>query len=274
MRSKTPPLILEEARELIADGAVELVLIGQDTTGYGGDLGYEPGLAGLLRELDGLEGVKWLRLMYAYPSALTAAALDAMAECSRVVKYVDVPLQHINDRMLKAMGRRVTRDDTERMLERIRRRVPGVSLRTTMIVGFPGESDAEFDELLEFVKGVEFDALGVFPYSLEPDTPAGRMCDQLPDEVKEERAERLMLAQQEIAFTLADRRINQRVEVLVDEQVDDYLWESRHAGQAPEVDSVTLVEGVGISPGEFVEVLCTGRRDYDLLAAPVDERTS
>ena len=269
MHGKPPLVILDEARELVADGAAEIVVIGQDTTSYGEDLGYAPGLAGLLSELNGVDGLRWLRLMYAYPSVLTNEMLDAVARCDRVVNYIDVPLQHINDRILRAMHRRITRAQTEALLQRIRDRVPDVRIRTTMIVGFPGETEAEFSELLDFVTGFRFDALGVFPYSLEPDTPAGRMRGQLPDEVKEERVRRLMLAQQQVAFALADRDVGRRFEVVVDGTGRDGTQPARHAGQAPEVDNMTLLTGCDLPTGEMVEVRCTGRRDYDLLATPL-----
>lgn len=269
MRSKPPSVIMSEARELVADGAVEIVLIGQDTTGYGQDLGYAPGLAGLLRELSRIKGLSWLRLMYTYPSALTDAMLDAMAESDRVVNYVDVPLQHINDRILEAMHRRITRAQTETLLGRIRERIPGVRLRTTLIAGFPGETEAEFTELLDFITTFRFDALGVFPYSLEPDTPAGRMPEQLSAEVKDERVRRLMLAQQRIAFELGDGLVNRCFEVLVDGVEQDGFQPARHAGQAPEVDSLTLLANCNLSPGKMITVRCTGRRDYDLTATPV-----
>ncbi len=278
MHCKPPQAIVAEARELVSDGAVEINLIGQDTTSYGLDIGYEPGLAGLLRQLDSVDGISWLRLMYAYPSIFSDEMIDAMADCERVVKYVDLPLQHVNDRVLKAMHRRVDRASTERLLERIRQRIPGVSMRTTMIVGFPGETDAEFDELVEFVRAFKFDALGVFAYSLEPDTPAGRMKGQLPDDVKEQRVEALMLAQQEVAFSLADGRVGQTLDVLVEGPPQEGLVPARHQGQAPEVDSVTWLETRGsaagqleedaLAPGSLVAVRCTGRRDYDLTAVP------
>jgi len=277
MHGKPPEIVLAEARELIADGAVELNLIGQDTTSYGEDIGYEDGLAGLLRKLNGLAGVRWIRLMYAYPSVLTDRIIDAIAECEHVVKYVDLPLQHINDRMLRAMHRRVTRRQTEALLTALRTRIPGIAIRTTFITGFPGETDAEFEELLAFVREVRFDALGVFAYSREPDTPAGRMKDQVPEAVKRERADILMAAQQEIAFAKAAEQVGRTFEVLIESapaaaENSGRLRRARHAGQAPEVDSVTFVEGADCAPGEFVRVRCSGTRDYDLIARPVEVR--
>ncbi|UCG16233.1 MAG: 30S ribosomal protein S12 methylthiotransferase RimO [Phycisphaerales bacterium] len=270
MHCKPPSVVLAEARELVSDGAVEINLIGQDTTAYGADLDYGPGLAGLLRELNRVDKVRWFRLLYAYPSGLTDAVIDAVADCTKVVKYVDLPLQHINDRILKAMARKVDRAATEDLLERIRRRIPGVCIRTTLIAGFPGETDDEFDELERFVRDFRFDALGVFPFSPEPDTPAGRMKGHVPDPVKQERVDRLMTVQQEVAFSLADARVGREFEVLIEGPPVDGLQPSRHAGQTPEVDSVTFVTDCRAGAGEFVTVRCTGRRGYDLLARPVD----
>ena len=269
MRCKPPKVILAEARELVADGAVELHLIGQDTTSYG--LGADPfdgGLAALLRALDGVDGLEWIRLMYVYPSVMTDAIIDAVAECEKVCNYIDIPLQHINDRVLKSMHRRIDRATTEGLLAKLRDRIPGVCIRTTMIAGFPGETEAEFDELVAFVKDFRFAALGVFPYSLEPDTPAGRMKGQLPKSVLTDRVETLMLAQQDVAFALADERAGTVCSVLIDGTDDAGLTVGRYYGQAPSVDSVTYVEGPSAPAGSFAEVRFTGRRDYDLLARP------
>jgi ribosomal protein S12 methylthiotransferase len=269
MHCKPPSIVLAEARELVADGAVEISLIGQDTTSYGlGEDPIEGGLGRLLRLLDRVDGLQWLRLMYVYPSVLTDEILDAIAECARVCKYIDIPLQHINDRVLKAMHRRITRAETEKLLARIRGRIPGVTIRTTLIAGFPGESEKEFEELVTFVKDFRFDALGVFAYSLEPETPAGRMRDQISDSVKAQRVDALMRAQQIVAFDLADARIGSRFRALVDGNAGTNLVTARHEGQAPSVDSVTYVHRCHAEPGEFVNVRCTGRSDYDLLASP------
>jgi len=276
LHGKSPDELVAECRELMADGARELILIGQDTTSYGADSGYEPGLAGLLRRLDAeCEGARWIRLMYAYPSVFTEEMMDAIAECERVVKYIDLPLQHINDRMLKAMGRRVTRSQTEALLERIRVRIPGVTIRTTFIVGFPGETDAEFEELLRFVREFGFDAAGAFQYSREPETPAGRMADQLDQAVKQERYGRLMLVQQEVALAAARRRIGASFEVLVDGDLGDGRGPlARHAGQAPEVDAVCLLSTGGCARGEFVRVRCVDTANYDLVIRPLERRLS
>ncbi len=204
MRSKPAEHILAEARELAADGAVELNLIGQDTTSYGTDIGYAPGLAGLLKTLNReLTDVHWLRLMYAYPSCFTDEMIHALAECDRITKYFDMPLQHINDRMLSSMKRRVTRRQIVTLLEKLRKWVPGITIRTTFIAGAPGETDAEHRELVEFVRDFGFDMMGVFPFSAEPGTPMGKMDGQVPEEVKKSRVDDLMMTQQQVAFAKA-----------------------------------------------------------------------
>lgn len=270
MHCKPPEIILREARELIDDGTVELNLIGQDTTSYGRDVGYAPGLAGLLRELNALDGAQWIRLLYVYPTDFTDEMIDTIAECEHVVPYIDIPLQHINDRVLKAMHRRVTRAETETLLTKLRERIPGVAIRTTLIAGFPGETDAEFEELMDFVEDFRFDALGVFPYSLEPDTPAGRMKDQLPEEVKAGRADAIMRLQQEIAFEDAAQRAGRFFDVLIDQPVAQGQFAGRHKGQAPEVDAVTYVLSDQVRPGQIVRGLCEGSQEYDLIVRPTD----
>lgn len=273
MRSKTPDQIVAECQEMIADGARELILIGQDTTSYGVDLGGQTGLAGLLRTLDrACDGARWLRLMYAYPSVLTDEMIAAIAECDRIVKYIDIPLQHINDRVLKAMGRRVTRRRQEALLDKLRRRIPGVTIRTTFIVGFPGETDAEFEELVTFVRDFGFDAVGTFRYSHEPETPAARIAGRLDDAVKTERYDRLMQTQQEVAFAAAQRRVGTQFDVVVDGARSDADTVARHAGQAPDVDAVCRIVGGSGPPGELLDVRCTAADGYDLVVEPAARR--
>jgi ribosomal protein S12 methylthiotransferase len=270
MRSKPIEQVLAEARELAADGAVELNLIGQDTTSYGTDIGYTPGLSGLLKTLDReLTDVHWLRLMYAYPSCFTDEMIRTIADCGRVVKYIDMPLQHINDDLLTRMRRRVTRREIETLLEKLRRWVPGIAIRTTFIAGSPGETDEQHDELVRFVRDFGFDMMGVFPYSREPGTPMGRMEGQLPDDVKRRRVEELMLAQQEVAFAKAKRTVGQTIDVLIDrpagrDEADGYVGRSQ--GQAPDIDSVTFVHGKRLHPGQLVGVKVTDYQAYDLVA--------
>jgi ribosomal protein S12 methylthiotransferase len=271
MRSKPVGQILAEAKELAADGAVELNLIGQDTTSYGDDIAEAGGLSGLLRTLDRqLTDVGWLRLMYAYPSCFTDEMIDTIGSANRVVKYIDMPLQHINDRLLNVMKRRVTGEQIRTLLGKLRQ-IPGMSIRTTFIAGSPGETDAEHAELVRFVREFGFDAMGVFPYSAEPGTPMGRMTDQVPDDVKHARVEELMLAQQEVAFARAARTVGQTVQVLIDRPAgrdaeDGYV--GRTAGQAPDIDSVVHVDGNGtvLHPGQFIDVKVADFQAYDLVA--------
>src|SRR3954469_21522650 len=243
MRSKPIEQILAEAKELAADGAVELNLIGQDTTSYGTDIAYAAGLPGLLRTLNKeLKDVHWLRLMYAYPSCFTDEMIRAVAECDRVVKYIDMPLQHISDELLTTMRRRVTRKQTETLLTKLREWVPGIAIRTTFISGAPGETEAQHRELLQFVKDFGFDMMGVFPYSPEPGTPMGRMTNQVPDEVKQQRVEELMLAQQEVAFAKSAALVGQTIQVLIDHidrsNAAPAVYVARTQSQAPDIDSV------------------------------------
>ena len=278
MHCKPVDEILAEARELIADGAREINLLGQDTTSYSDVMrrdgpsrartGDTLNLAGLLRRLDRVDGARWIRLMYAYPTDFTDEMIDAIAECEHVVKYIDLPLQHIHDRVLRAMHRRVTRRETESLLARLRRRVPGISIRTTFIAGSPGESDAEFEELRQFIADFEFDAVGVFAYSFEPDTPAGRMKHQVEDAIKQQRVAALMAEQQRVAFRRAAAMKGRELRVMIDGFGRGGVYPARHQGQAPEVDSVVHVSGGEFDPGDFVNVRCTGSRDYDLLARP------
>jgi ribosomal protein S12 methylthiotransferase len=276
MRSKPLEQIVAEARELAADGAVELNLIGQDTTSYGSDIGYVPGLAGLLRTLDReLRDVHWLRLMYAYPSCFTDEMIKTIADCQRVVPYIDMPLQHINDDILTRMRRRVTRREIETLLGKLRDWVPGIAIRTTFIAGSPGETEAQHRELVKFVKNFGFDMMGVFPFSPEPGTAMGRMDDQVSDEVKQRRVEELMLAQQEVAFTKAKGMVGQTLEVLIDRPAgrdphDGHVSRSRH--QAPDIDSVTFVHGEGLHPGQVLNVKVTDYQAYDLVARVATRR--
>ena len=266
-RSKALNEIAAEARELVDSGAIELNLIGQDTTGYGSDLADGSSLADVLRGLDGIDGVQWLRLMYAYPTGLTDDLLAAMAECDHVVPYIDVPLQHIADPVLKRMGRRMGRADIEATLDRVRDRLGSPAIRTTFIVGFPGETDEMFEELLDFVDEFGFDAAGVFAYSPEDGTPAAKLDGAVNERVKAERVERLMLTQQEIAFDANAASVGQSIDVLVDAADNDGPPVGRHAGQAPEIDSVCLLAEPA-EPGRIVLADVVDWRDYDLIVQP------
>jgi ribosomal protein S12 methylthiotransferase len=276
MRSKPIDRILTEARELAADGCQELNLIGQDTTSYGEDIGYAPGLSGLLHTLDKeLTDIPWIRLMYAYPSCFTDEMIHAIADSPRVLRYIDMPLQHINDGLLKVMRRRVTRKQTETLLEKLRKWIPGIAIRTTFIAGSPGETEDQFQELLQFVKGFQFEMMGVFAYSPEPGTAMGRLEGQIPEEVKKERVEQLMLAQQKIAFKKAKAMEGKEIDVLVDRPADSDGddWIARNYAQAPEIDSVTLVGARKLKAGTITRVKVTGASGYDLTAKPVNQKS-
>jgi ribosomal protein S12 methylthiotransferase len=271
LRSKPMELVLAEAAELVADGAVELNLIAQDTTAYGKDLPAGGGLAELLRRLDALAGVRWIRLMYAHPANMTAEVIEALAGCRRVVKYLDLPLQHVNDRLLALMRRRYGRRDVERTLSALREGVPGIALRTTFMVGFPGERTGEFAELLAFVKAQAFEAVGVFPYWREEGTPAAKMPGQVARKTKLRRRDRLMRAQREIALAANAARVGSTVEVLVDGADTSGRCVGRHAGQAPDVDGVCYL-AEPVEAGRIVPARVVGHDEYDLVVERIDNR--
>jgi ribosomal protein S12 methylthiotransferase len=290
MRGKhvTKPIeeVLREARELVADGVRELIVVAQDTTYYGLDLYGRVRLAELLRELNGVEGLEWIRILYAYPIHFTDELLTTLSECAldptrpgaqpgrKIVPYLDLPLQHVNDRCLKRMQRRVNRAGTEELLGKLRRAVPGLALRTTFIVGFPGETEAEFEELLEFVRAQQFERLGVFPYSFEPGTPATRLDGHLPEEVKAERRDRVMRAQQEIAFGWTQRQVARELELMLDgpdPEVPGHFL-ARGYADAPEIDALVRVKGKNLRPGDLVRAKVTAADGYDLAARAIKVR--
>ncbi|MEM8944923.1 MAG: 30S ribosomal protein S12 methylthiotransferase RimO [Planctomycetota bacterium] len=277
MRGKhaTKPIeeVIAEAKELAADGVRELVIVAQDTTYYGLDLYGETRLNELLQELDQVEGLDWIRLMYFYPMYIDDALIDTLASSKRIIPYLDMPLQHANDTMLKRMQRRVNKTDTVALLEKLRQRIPNLVMRTTFITGFPGETDEQFDELVEFVREHKFERAGVFTYSLEPDTPAAKLPGHVSEEVKEERRGRLMAEQQAVAFAWNDAQIGKQVDIVIDAQVpgEQTAWIGRGYMDAPDVDGVTYVTGEGLSVGAMVKCEIVARRDYDLIAVAVDK---
>lgn len=271
--SKPMDLILAEARELAEDGVQELVIVAQDTTYYGLDLEGRPLLAELLRRLREVPGIRWIRLMYLYPMYFTDELISVLAEGGPILPYLDLPLQHINDTVLRRMKRRVTRQETESLLETLRKRIPQLVLRSTMIVGFPGETEAQFAELVDFVRQQRFERLGVFEYSREPGTPAARLKDHLPGRIIRKRREILMQVQQEIAFDWAQAQVGKQMTVLLDQphagQKD--VWLGRTYADAPEIDGAVYVTGRGLRPGQFVECEIVAAEGYDLVAAPLSE---
>jgi len=271
--TKPIELVLAEARELAADGVKELILVAQDTTYYGLDLYGEVRLTQLLRELEQIDGIQWIRVLYLYPINFTDDLIAQIAGSQKIIPYLDMPLQHISDAVLKRMQRRVNREKTVELVTRLRESIPNLVLRTTFVVGFPGETPEQFEELKEFVRETRFQRMGVFTYSYEPDTPATKLDGHLPEEVKEARRDELMALQQDIAFEFGDSLVGYEVDVLIDAQVDDTTWVGRSYADAPEIDGAVYVQGENLTVGEFVPVEITGRQDYDLLgvAVPVEE---
>ena len=275
MRGKhvTKPIeeVLREARELAADGVRELIVVAQDTTYYGYDLYGRVRLAELLCELEQVDGLEWIRILYAYPIHFTDELVKTLAGSTKIVPYLDLPLQHVNDRVLRRMQRKVNRAGIERLLGKLRSAVPNLALRTTFIVGFPGETDAEFEELVEFVGATRFERAGVFPYSYEPGTPATRLQGHLPEDVKLERQRRLMEVQQEVAFDWSRRQVGRELQVLIDgpdPEVPNHAL-ARSYADAPDIDGVVRVKGKGLRSGDFVRVRVTGADGYDLAARAV-----
>ncbi|MBK5254797.1 MAG: 30S ribosomal protein S12 methylthiotransferase RimO [Vicinamibacteria bacterium] len=268
-RSRRPEDIENEVRRLAAAGVREVVLVAQDSTRYGLDLGERGALAPLLRRLGRIEGVRWIRVMYAYPATVTDEILDAIATEERVVKYVDMPLQHASDAVLKRMKRPTGKGNLLGMVERVRDRVPGVAFRTTFIVGFPGETEDDFRQLTTFVEQAEFDHLGVFTYSDEDGTAAFALEGRVPTRVKKARQRELMRIQKRISLRRNKTRVGSRMEVLVEgpHPETDLLLSGRLASQAPEIDGSVLISDPGERPpgrGEFVTCEVTKAHSYDL----------
>jgi ribosomal protein S12 methylthiotransferase len=273
MRGKhiTKPIeqVVAEARELAADGVQELILVAQDTTYYGMDLYGEVRLVDLLHELEQVDGLRWLRLMYLYPVNFTDRLIETIAQSERIIPYLDMPLQHINSQVLRRMQRRVNREKTVELVEKLRENIPNLVLRTTFITGFPGETDTQFEELRDFVAETRFERMGVFTFSPEPGTPAMKLDGHLPKEVAAARRDELMALQQERAFEFADSLIGYELDCVIDDQVDETTWTGRLYADAPEIDSQVYVRGENLEVGTFQPVELVGRDDYDLIADAV-----
>ncbi len=273
--SKPIEEIVAEAEQLAGDGVRELILVAQDATYYGIDLYGEPRLSQLLQRLESVEGIDWIRLMYLYPIHFDSELIETIAASSRIIPYLDLPLQHIDDDVLRHMARRVTRHDIETLLAQLRDSIDELVLRTTFLVGFPGETEEQFATLLDFVREARFERIGVFPYSLEPDTPSARMDGHLPEEVKLERRDRLMEVQQEIAFAWAQRQVGRQLDVLIDGPVEDEptAWLGRTYADAPDIDPVVYVtsQNYPLAPGQLVRCEIVMAREYDLIAVPVEK---
>ncbi len=273
-RSRTVESVVQEAHQLAARGVKELLLISQDTTFYGIDRKERGALPRLLRALNRVDGIEWVRLLYLYPTTISDEVIDAIAECDKVCKYIDLPLQHASDSVLRRMRRPGTRAGYEKLLARIRERIPGVTLRTTFIVGFPGEVDADFDELLTFVEAVGFDHVGVFTYSHEEGTSAYDLADDVPPGVKSKRRARLMARQKQIVTRRQKDRIGHRTRLVVDGRSPEHelVLRGRLEGQAPDIDPqvfLTEVDPEAVSAGAFLDVEIVGAAGYDLVARPL-----
>ena len=273
-RSRTTASVVTEAQALAAQGVKELLLVSQDTSFYGIDRGERGALATLIRALDKVDGIEWVRLLYLYPTTIGDDVLAAMAESPKACKYVDLPLQHASDAVLKRMKRPGTRAAYERLLARIRERVPNVTLRTTFIVGFPGETEEDFEELLSFVKAVEFDHVGVFTYSHEEGTSAYDLPDDVPAATKRRRQKALMTAQKAIVARRQKARTGQTVRLVVDGPSDEHelVLRARLEGQAPDIDPVVYLtdcDPAEYATGQFITAEIVGSREYDLLARPL-----
>ena len=272
-RSRPIASLVEEARRLAAEGVVELNLIAQDTTDYGTDLKDGTTAAGLLRALDEVDGLRWIRVLYAYPNRITPDFIAALGSGRRLARYLDLPLQHADADLLKAMRRGGSGASHLKLLESLRQGVPEIALRTTFIVGFPGETEARFETLLDFVRAARFDRVGAFVYSEEKGTPAAALPDDVPETVKEERRARLMQVQEEVALERQRALVGRTLPVLVEgpHQESDLLVAGRTEGQAPEIDGGVILTDAPrvLFPGEFVEVRIDEAHPHDLVGAVV-----
>jgi ribosomal protein S12 methylthiotransferase len=273
-RSRPAESVVREARTLASQGVKELLLVSQDTTFYGVDRRERGALARLLRELNEVDGLEWIRLLYLYPTTIDDATLTAMADCEKVCKYVDLPLQHASNPVLKRMKRPGTRQGYDRLLARIRKRVPGAALRTTFIVGFPGETEADVDELCSFVSDHAFDHVGVFTYSHEEGTSAFVLADDVPQRTKAARRSRVMGLQKRLVARRQRARIGERARIVIDGPASDHelVLRGRLMTQAPDIDAavyLTECDPSSFRSGDFVEVEVVGASGYDLIARPV-----
>ena len=266
-RSVPMEKLLAEAKDLADQGVKELILVAQETTVYGKDLYGEKSLHKLLRELCKISGIQWIRILYCYPEEIYDELIQTIKEENKVCHYLDLPIQHASDAVLKRMGRRTSKAQLVEIIEKLRKEIPDISLRTTLITGFPGETQEQHEELKDFVDEMEFDRLGVFTYSPEEDTPAATMADQIPEEVKEERQAELMELQQEIAFNLAEDMVGREVLVMIEGKVaDENAYVGRTYKDAPNVDGLIFINtDEELMSGDFARVRVTGALEYDLI---------
>ena len=266
-RSRPIDSIIRETSRLVSSGMREAILIAQDTTSYGIDFKSGLGLSSLLREMVKIKGLVWIRLLYTYPQFVTDELIDVIKNEEKVLKYLDIPIQHVSDRMLKDMGRGITGDKLRNRLYRLREAVPDLIIRTSVIVGFPGETETDFRELLNFIEEFEFDRLGAFTYSHEEGTPAALIKRQIPEQVKKERYNRVMRLQKIISKQKNKSHIGKTEKVLIDgvSEESEFLLSGRTTGQAPDIDGITYITSGTASPGDIVNVRITDASDYDLV---------
>lgn len=274
-RSVPMEQLLSEAEYLAEQGVKELILVAQETTLYGKDLYGEKSLHKLLRELCKISGIRWIRILYCYPEEIYDELIQVMKEEKKICHYLDLPIQHASDRILKRMGRRTTRAQLTAIIEKLRKEIPDIVLRTTLITGFPGETEADHQEVMEFVDEMEFDRLGAFTYSPEEGTSAETMEGQIPEEVKEERRDEIMELQQEISLEKGNDRIGQELLVMIEGKVSgESAYIARTYGDAPKVDGYIFVQtGELLMTGDFAKVRVTGALEYDLIGELADEYT-
>lgn len=274
-RSVPMEQLIKEAEELAAQGVKELILVAQETTLYGKDLYGEKLLHKLLKELCKVSGIQWIRILYCYPEEITDELIQVIKEEPKICHYLDLPIQHANDEILKRMGRRTSKQELIDIVTKLRKEIPDICLRTTLITGFPGETEEQHQELVEFVDEMEFDRLGVFTYSPEEDTPAATMPDQIDEEVKLERQAELMELQQEIAFDTAENMIGREMLVMIEGKIaDEPAYVGRTYRDAPKVDGLIFVEtGELLMSGDFAKVTVTGAEEYDLIGGLTNELT-
>ena len=270
-RSVPMERLLKEAEELVSQGVKEIILVAQETTLYGKDIYGEKSLPKLLKALCKISGLRWIRILYCYPEEITDELIQVMKEEDKICNYLDLPIQHASDAILRKMGRRTSKQQLIDIIEKLRREIPDIAIRTTLITGFPGETQEHHEELMEFVDEMEFDRLGVFTYSPEEDTPAATMAQQIEESVKEDRQADLMELQQEIAFELAEDMIGREVLVMIEGKVaDENAYVGRTYKDAPNVDGLIFVEcgedfNGELMSGDFAKVKVTGALDYDLI---------
>jgi ribosomal protein S12 methylthiotransferase len=271
-RSRTPDDILQEARMLAARGIREIIITGQDTTAYGRDLPGRPGLADLLSDMAGIKGIKWIRLLYAHPAHINQEIMKSIAANKKICRYIDLPVQHIDENILKAMGRKVTAGHIKKVIAQTREIIPDVALRTSIIVGFPGETQKRFNRLLDFIAETKFDHLGVFTYSREEGTKAALLPSRIPEAEKERRRDIIMHEQAAISSRINSGLIGSTQEVLIEGKSDrsDYAYAGRCRRQAPEIDGITYVKGRQAKTGSIVPCRILAADDYDLFAGIID----